>query len=133
MVFYRLLLGFSLWMGLGMLGAVVSIAADYDYLCGFPFPGPRLPTHSDQCRQNEALEMQPIYDEGLDSYGYRPVDGEGAIYDSPPPYSALSAPSNSIMTNNTMITDDALAPALHHVTNDKPAGPQERARSPTGL
>ncbi|KAI1291177.1 hypothetical protein F5Y03DRAFT_46322 [Xylaria venustula] len=137
-VLYSWLLGIFLFLAMHILLAIFSTWAFYDNLCGIPFPGPRLKIQSDRCCQNEALEMQPIHNEGIDSrwpcmpysnsstYGYCPVDDEVAVYDSPP-YDVLPAPNNSIMTNN-----DALAPAPHHFMNGKPKESKESTHSPTG-
>ncbi|KAJ8133301.1 hypothetical protein O1611_g321 [Lasiodiplodia mahajangana] len=138
------LLGLSLFAAMIILLGFFSSWAFDDDLCGFPFPGPRLTTQLDRSCQNEALEMQPIHDEGINcrwarmpysnssTYGYCPVNGEVAVDDNPPPYTVLPELSNAIMMSNTAITDDALAIAPHYFTNDKTAEPQERARSPTG-
>ncbi|KAI0552383.1 hypothetical protein F4679DRAFT_535435 [Xylaria curta] len=143
-VLYDWLLGLSLFAAMTTLIGFFSSWAFDDDLCGFPFPGPRLTTQLDRSCQNEVLEMQPIHNEGIScrwarmsysnssTYGYCPVNGEVAVDNDPPPYNVLPAPNNAIMINNTAITDDALATAPHHFTNDKPAEPQECARSPTG-
>ncbi|TRX87889.1 hypothetical protein FHL15_011228 [Xylaria flabelliformis] len=141
-VLYNWLLGISFFaVTMILIGFFCGWAFDDD-LCGFPFPGPRLTTQLDQSCQNEVLEMQPIHNEGIwarmpysniSTYGYCPVNGEVAVDDNPPPYDVLPAPNNAtIMINNTAITDDALTTAPHHFTKDKPAEPQEYARSPTG-
>ncbi|KAI0186018.1 hypothetical protein EV127DRAFT_484528 [Xylaria flabelliformis] len=141
-VLYNWRLGLSLFVAMMILIGFFSSWAFDDDLCGFPFPGPRLTTQLDRSCQNEVLEMQPIHNEGIwarmpysnnSTDGYCPVNGEVAVDDNPPPYDVLPAPNNVIIIiNNTAITDDALATAPHHITNDKPAESQEYARSPTG-
>ncbi|KAI0858082.1 hypothetical protein F4860DRAFT_487155 [Xylaria cubensis] len=127
-LYYNWLIGLFIFMAATALTYVLIAWADDDVWYGFPFPGPRLTTDFDQSCQNETLEMQPIRDEGMDcrrcrmpysnssTYGYCPVNGEASPDDSPPPYSILPAPNNSIPTNYDAV-------ATHHLTDGKPAEP----------